>query len=204
LPEFMQNMVFESSGIVEDVFKTSMRSSVIIDNTLPLMDKDNQTRYAEEPLGDRVLKSHGNYIIKDSHYYVRMSDVRSEIFENVKKDLGEENYRLYEEYKLYNPFDSEKNTSKTAKYIVKETVVDVLYDLENNEYMTYNGNVTESLSGRILANDLFGNDYDSDQKRAKYYKIPNIEENKEYLLNSISGDDENGQLSEKGSDQESD
>jgi hypothetical protein len=204
LPNFMQEMVIQSSDVVEDVYKTSMRSSVVIDNTLPLIDKSNQERYSEEPTGERVTKSHGNYIIKDSYYFTKMSNIRGGILEKVKKDLGEENYRLYEANRLYNPFDPEKNTSQTSKHVVKETVIDVLFDLENNEYMTYNGNVTESLSGRILENDLFGNVYDSDQKRETLYKIPNITENEEYLLNSISGDDENGQLSEKDSDQEPD
>ena len=204
MPSFLQNMIIKSTDIVEDVFKSSMRSSTIVDNTLPLVDKTNQDRYSEEPKGERVLKSHGNYLIKDSYFFVAMTDIRSQIFEKVKEILGEENYRLYEENKLYNPFNPEKNTSQTSKHVVKETIIEVLHDFENNGYMSYNGNLVESLSGRIVENDLFGNAYDSDQKREILHKIPNIEENREYLLNSISGDDENGQLSEKDSDQEED
>jgi len=195
MPKFLQDMTVKSTDTVENVFKSSMRSSVIVDNTLPLVEKDNQGRYSEEPTGERVLKSHGNLLMKDSYYYQNMGTIREQIFEKVSDILGEENFRMYKDSRLYNPFDPERNNTLTSKHIVITPVVEVLYDLDRNDFMTYNGNVMEALSGRFVENDLFGNAYDSDELRAIKQKIPNVGDFKEFNLNSNFGDDSNGQIS---------
>jgi hypothetical protein len=196
-PKFVQDISKKAIQNVEDMFRTSLRSSTVIDNTLPLVDKKPQDRYGKEPKGDLVKEAHGNYLVKDVYYFENMKPIRQKIFDKVEQDLGAEDYRIYKFEKEYNPFDSEKNDAKTDKEIFEVEVSEVLYDFENNEFMTYNGNVGEVVKNKTVKNDMFGNEYDSDQKRARLYKIPNIEEDREFLLNSNIGDDNPGMLSEK-------
>jgi len=197
LPKFVREISKKAIQNVEEMFGSSLYSSTIIDNTLPLVDKKPQERYNKEPKGDLVKESHGNYLVKDVYYFENMRPIRSQIFEKVEQDLGEDDFKIYKFNKQYNPFDSEKNDAETNKEIFEKEVAEVLYDFKENEFMTYNGNVKEVISIKKVENDMFGNEYESDKKRARLYKIPNIDDDREYLLNSNIGDKEPGNLSEK-------
>lgn len=198
-PKFIQELSKVAVQNVEDMFRSSMTSSTVIDNTLPLVDKKPQDRYSKEPTGELVRESHGNYLVKDIYFFENMKPIRPQIFEKIEQDLGTEDYRIYKYNKEYNAFDSEKNSVETGKEIFEVDVAEVLYDFENNDFMSYNGNVKEVIKTKTVGNDMFGNEYDSDEKRARLYKIPNVEDNKEYLLNSNIGDENDGHLSGKES-----
>jgi hypothetical protein len=64
LPPFIQTTISNSIKQTEDVFRSSLRSSAVTDNTLPIVDKANQTRYEEEKLGKWVIKANGNNMVK--------------------------------------------------------------------------------------------------------------------------------------------
>lgn len=119
-PLFIQNMMTSANKLVEDMFRSSLNASIISDNTLPIVDKANQQRYAMEKTGEWQQKAHGNYNVKDSFYRVKMGDIRSMIFDIVKSVIGEEHFRIFRDKKDYNPFDSEKNNAVSTNYIFEK------------------------------------------------------------------------------------
>jgi hypothetical protein len=168
LPPFIQTTITNSIKQTENVFRSSLKSSSETDNTLPIVDKANQTRYAEEKLGKWVIKPVGNYMIKDSYFYLTVNDVSEDIFKKVEDYLGEEDFRMYGDKKKFNPFDSEKNTSKSTNSQIKKVFKDG--DKE-----------------REVVLDLMGDEFDSDEIRSSKIKISGIERDKEYLLHTNSG-----------------
>lgn len=163
-PGFMHKNLGLGVFLTEELFKLSLASSVIIDNTLPLADKKPQDRYKEEPTGEWVKKSNASYLVKDSLYLKIFDPIRSQIFEKVKEVVGEENFRIYLDNKLFNPFNPDYNTSATKQFILKKKIGE-----------------TE------IETDLFGAVYDSFEKRKVELQIPQPESDKKYKLNTNQG-----------------
>lgn len=168
MPGFMQTLLTGSIKQVEDVFRTSLKSCSEVDNTKPIIDKANQTRHDEEPEGKWVLKSNANYLVKDSFYYKVISDINEKIFESVKESLGEENYRVYKDFKQYSPFDSDKNESKAT----------------NNKI---NKKIKEGDKTYEATLDLMGDEFDSEEKRKSVLTIQTAGKDKQYKLNTVEG-----------------
>lgn len=161
LPEYIQTNLQSTMKTVEDFFRSNLKASTVIDNTLPLVDKNPQGRYNEEEKGTWVLKSNASYLIKDSYSYEIMNSLNQEIFEEIKTFLEEENYRLFLDNKTYTPFANDSTTSN--------------YELERNE------------NGETLKIDLMGNQIDGFDQRQSTLKVSNPEKDKEYILNSNEG-----------------
>ena len=163
LPLVSQVTLPSAIKITEEVFKENMYCAVVMDNTLPLADKNPQGRYKEEK--EWAKKSNGSLGVKDFDYLQAVKDAAPQIFEKVKTSLGEENNRLFEYKKTTNPFSSEDNLSIGGKYkVVREVGPDV-----EEEY------------------DLSGELYDSDKRRESTLKIDATVVDKKYLLNSNDG-----------------
>lgn len=167
-PDFIQDTILRSVPIVEDLFRSSLHSSTIIDNTLPLMDKKPQDRYVEEPKGEWVVKSNGSYLVKDSYYIKVMEDIRSVIFDKVEEFLGEENFKIFTDNKKYQQFDSEYNTAESEAFLIQKRVVDGVKD-------------------EILKTDLFGSVFDSFERRGVELEIPQPEKDEKYALYTNQG-----------------
>lgn len=168
LPGFMQLTVQDSVKITEDVFRSSLKSTSEHDNTLPIIDKNNQKRYEEEKDGKWVLRANGSYMVKDASFYHTVNDISEDVFNEVETLLGEENFRLYQDKKQYTPFDSEKNESTATNNKIEKEFV--------------NGEDSE-----ILNLDIMGDEFDSEEKRSSKLIIPSDTKDKEYLLNSNEG-----------------
>jgi hypothetical protein len=168
LPGFIQTSFANGIKQVEDVFRTSLKSCSEIDNTLPVVDKSNQTRQDEEPLGIWVLKSNGNFLVKDSYFYKVIDNVSQTIFDTVKLELGEEDFRIYKDKKQYTPFDSGKNESTASINKIKK-------------------NVTENDNTFEVTLDLMGDVFDSSEKRNSSIVIQSASKDKEYKLNTVEG-----------------
>lgn len=168
LPTFMQTNLLASVSQTEDVFRSSLNSSIIIDNTLPIADKNPQLRYDEEYSGKWVLRSNGSFMVKDSYYYRAIEDISEQIFDKIKLELGDENFRMYSEKKLYNAFDLEKNTSISTNTTINKKII-------NNDVET------------IVETDLLGDELDSEAKRGNILKISNDVKDVEYKLNTNIG-----------------
>ena len=168
LPDFIQKTMGESIINTEDLFRGSLTAATISDNTLPLIDKKPQDRYAKEPKGEWVVLANANYMVKDSFYYKVMENVRDKIFEKIKEFLGDENYRIFEDKKSFKTFDSEDNTSKSEQFIIKKIV-------------------KEGDKEEILETDLFGSVYDSIEKRKYEMVISKPESDKKYATNTNVG-----------------
>lgn len=164
-PKFIQNMVTSANKEVEKMFRSSLKTSIIYDNTLPIIDKSPQQRYTSERKGEWQKKSHGSLNVKDSYYRVKMQDSRSQIFDKVKKGIGEENYRIFEDKKEFSPFDPEKNNATSSNYVFEKELQD--------------GDKTE-----VFQEDIYGDVVDN---RESSLKIQKPDKNKEYKLNTVNG-----------------
>jgi hypothetical protein len=165
----MQTNVLDAVKINEEVFRTSLRSSTVIDNTLPIVDKAPQQRYNDEPIGDWAKKSHGTYLVKDSNFFGVLDSINKEVFDPKLKDyLGEENFRIWRDKKGYNSFSEEDNTSVSSDFDVQKKIQDSGKEVE-----------------MIL--DIHGNVKDSVKRRESVLKIPDPNKDKEYLLGSVDG-----------------
>jgi len=168
LPLFIQSTLQESIKITEDIFRSSLKSSSEIDNTLPQVDKNPQLRYDEEFLGKWVLRSNGTYMVKDRFNILSVEDSSQAVFEKVQEFLGEDNFRIYRDKKQYNAFDSEKNVSKSSIVKVEKKYTE--------------GNNTE-----IITTDLMGDEFDSEEKRKSALVISSVEKDEKFLLNTNEG-----------------
>jgi len=167
LPAFFQKNIKNSTDQTEELFRSSVRSSTLIDNTLPIADKAPQSRYDEEYLGLWVTKSNASYMVKDSYFSAVLNNVSSDIFDGVEEFLGDENFRIYTDRKTFTQFSDENDSvainSKQEKKI---------QDGEGEE---------------IINLDLMGEVFDSVERRQSVLKVSNPEKDKEYLLNSVEG-----------------
>lgn len=168
LPRFIQDGLKNGIKQVEDVFRTSLKSSSEVDNTLPIVDKSNQKRHDEEPSGKWVLRSNGNFMVKDSYYYQVIDDISQDIFDKVKLEIGEEDFRVYKDKKQYSPFDSDKNESTSTNNKIKKNI-------------TENGKTFE------VTLDLMGDVFDSVEKRKNSIIVQSDSKDKEYKLNTVEG-----------------
>jgi hypothetical protein len=168
LPTFMQKNLSNAIKTTEDVFRGSLKSSSEIDNTLPIIDKNNQMRYAEEGKGLFVKNANGSYMIKDSCYYIAIEESSPTIFEKVEGLIGSENFRIYSNNKKYTPFDSRENTSTAIPNKIEKN----FYDKDKKNIITL---------------DLMGDEFDSEENRKTKLKIIGTDKDKEYLLNTNAG-----------------
>jgi hypothetical protein len=167
LPQFFQKTMETAIKQTEEVFRSSLKSSMQIDNTLPTIDKNQKLRYAEETKGDWVKRSNGCYLVKDSYYYIAIDQVSAKIFDKVKEELGDENFRMYSDKKKYDPFSDKNESTATNQKIEKNVVV---------------GDKTQKVTL-----DLMGDVFDSEDKRDASIKIQNDSKDKEYKLNTVEG-----------------
>jgi hypothetical protein len=168
LPLFMQKNLNVAIAETENIFRTSIYSSNIIDNTLPIIDKNPQLRYEEESKGKWVNRANGSYMVKDSQYYLIINEISQSIFEKVKTQLGEENFRIYKDKKQYNSFDSEKNTSTSTINKIDKIIK------ENDKTLS-------------VTTDLLGDRFDSEDRRNSVLKISSDEKDIEYKLHTNKG-----------------
>jgi len=167
LPDYIQQNLISSIKTTEDVFRSSLYSSSIVDNTLPIADKNNQLRYSEEDKGKWVERSNASYLVKDSSYSLTISKISSQVFDIVKEQLGDDVFKIYEDVKKYNPF-GETNESTSTNSKVKKKYKD--------------GEKT-----REVEIDLMGNEFDSETNRSFKMKLDNDSKDEEFLLNSNQG-----------------
>jgi hypothetical protein len=168
LPVFMQKNLDKAISETESVFRDNILSSTVIDNTLPIIDKNPQLRYSEEPKGKWVNRANGSYMVKDSQYYWTIDKISESIFDKIKTQLGDENFRIYKDKKQYNAFDSEKNTSEG---IINKIAKQIKQGDKTLEVET----------------DLFGDEFDSVERRASVLKISSDEKDIEYKLHTNKG-----------------
>lgn len=164
-PLFIQSMIASANKEVEKMFRSSLNSSVVYDNTLPISDKAPQNRYSLEKTGEWQQKSHGTMNVKDSYYRVKMTDIRSQIFDKVKELIGDEHFRIFRDKKVFSPFDSEKNSSTSSNYIFEKEMI-------------------EGDKSEIFEEDIFGDVFDN---RGSVLKIQKPDKNEEYQLHTVDG-----------------
>lgn len=186
LPGFMQTTTRTAIQITEDMFRSSLMSSSMIDNTLPIVDKKPQVRYGEEPTGSVVLRPNAYYMVKDRYFYLEVEAASAPIFKKVEDEFLDnpkqwtdtfrgkqftvkaDNFRMYKTKKQYSAFDSGENPSEATN--VKQEKEFTLGD--NKEIITL---------------DLMGDEFDSEERRASVLKVSNPVKDEEFILNTNEG-----------------
>lgn len=171
LPNFCQTTLLDSVKITEDIFRKNLYSSTFVDNTLPIIDKGNDTKYNEEKTGEWQNKASGTYLNRDIGFFKVIENVSDKIFEKVKEYLGDENFRLYRDMKDYSPFDSEKNQSAAINSKVQKEYIDPLDDTKVEK----------------IELDLMGDEFDSEKRRENVLKISGAEKDEEFEINTNEG-----------------
>lgn len=169
LPPLIQTTLVNSVKQVEDVFRGCLKSSLEIDNTLPIVDKLPSERYAAEASGSSGWETtaNGSYMVKDRSFFEMLEATSIPIGETVKTYLGAEDYRMYLDKKAYNSF-SDTNTSVS----------------ENTKIMR---NISEGDTSKTVSVDLMGDVFDSDEKRSSEIIIQKDERSYILKLNSNRG-----------------
>lgn len=180
LTKFLQKITSDLSRTTSNVFASNFNSSVNMDNTLPFIDKRNTERImGEYNSGACINRPHGNYMTKDVEFHKQViRPISKQIFEIVKSFLGQEDYRLFEFKKQLNYFDSEKNTAKSNNTELTRKL----------EYMDERelGSGDIVLKTTDIKTDLFGNTFDSVEKRAYDLKVE-TPTNKNFKLYTVKG-----------------
>lgn len=161
LSPFIHKTIGNGIETAEDMFRSNVISFTVNDNTLPIMDKDPQRRYDSEPTGKLSFEAHANFGVKDAFFREILKILNLTLFEELKKYLGDENYRIFLDNKEYTPFE---NDSTSSNWELKRMEGDEELDI-----------------------DLLGDQIDSFEKRKSVLKIENEEKNKEYLINTNEG-----------------
>lgn len=168
LPKFMQNTIKDSAKTVENIFRSGMRSALFMDNTLVLADKNPQLRYNTEASGEWQKKSHGSYCVKDPAFAKILEKVNKPVYAKVKELLGEEDYKILDDKKTYNPFDNSRNDSVITNFKIKRILKE--------------GDVEEEVE-----TDLLGDTFDSFERRKNVLKVEKEDKTVEYKLNATQG-----------------
>lgn len=168
VPSFVQNSIKGLTEQVENVFRKGLKSSMVHDNTMPIMDKAPQQRYSEEPKGGWTQASNGNYLVKDRFFKNVIDKISQKIFDSVKEYLGDENFRIWADRKTFFPFDSSKNTSTASNNEIKKKV-------------------TEGNNTVVISLDLLGDEMDSEELRKSSLKINVDGKTLEYPLHTNVG-----------------
>ena len=169
IPKFLQNQTTSATSKAEDIFRSGMKSSIFMDNTLQLADKNPQLRYDTEPSGEWQSKAHGSYCVKDVQFGKILEEVSKPIFEKVKEYVGESDFRIFEDKKSYNPFDPELNDSTSKNYTINKLL------REGDEIF------------QEVEVDILGDINDSFSRRESTLKIENADKNTEYDLSTNQG-----------------
>lgn len=168
VPSFIQNSLKGGLKQTESVFRLGLKSSMVHDNTMPIIDKSPQQRYSDEPKGKWTQAPNGNYLVKDRFFKNVLDVISSKIFDSVKEYLGDENFRIWADRKTYFPFDSSKNTSTASNNEIKK-------------------NVTEGNNTVEISLDLLGDEMDSEELRKSSLKINVNGKTLEYPLHTNIG-----------------
>jgi hypothetical protein len=169
MPPFVQEIIISANLETEDIFRSSFVAAIVNDNTLPLADKKPQERYASEIKGEWVSKPNATYMVKDNFYRIKTEEIRSKIFDKIKDYLGDEEYRLFDDNKNYNPFDSEKNDAIGSNFKIEKQV-----------------KLTDEIK-ETIDTDLHGQVFDSFKRRESVLKIDGEEKEKEFPLHTNLG-----------------
>ena len=173
LPEFMTDVLKRSVQVTEDLFRKSMTGIWSEDNTLPLVDKKPSERTDSEPVGNYDAKPIGNYGIKDVTDYVNMLNPMSSVIRGNVKSVLKENTDYEKRYLYKKMTNGFSNPSKTENYKLRKTWVD--------------GEKSEE-----IVQDLMGEEFESDIKRASELDVDAGSTIKKYMLNTNEGQLGNG------------
>jgi hypothetical protein len=154
-PDFIKGNIQDLSTLVNEMFRTNVQASTVNDNTLPLCDKLPELRTTTEPTGGWNLHPCGNYLVKDVHYRILTTDVKKIIFETEIKKATKDSYRIFKDRRNYNPFSAE-NDAYSKNFEVNTELKDVIHNI--------NDDIEEKTEKLIL--DIFGNQFESDERRS--------------------------------------
>jgi hypothetical protein len=173
------------------MFNDNITMASSSDDTKPLVDKKNQSRYGDEPSGQQVFKPHGNYMVKDRFFYLKVEAAKVPIKEIVKGYLKEQRDTVLTKIKRYNPFIDEKEQSydlmKTKAPTPKDNKITEKVKEVKNLDEDRNNEQTEEITLNIMLDVL-----ETTNKRKNQLQIEDKERNKSVNPNTSKGQLGNG------------
>jgi len=180
----------KSTDFINDLIATASKQTAITtkecseylyntDNTKPFIDKRQNERVSMEGEDGFNTESHGCYCVKDVEFRKVAEEITEDIFDKVEEYLGESDYAVFTFKKLSSYF-SDKNKAKSfnAKVRRKLQYMQRSYDEKGIEKI--------EIKDTNIETDLFGNQYDSADRRQFTFKISG-EKDKIFNPNTIEG-----------------
>jgi hypothetical protein len=166
LPPSTRAVITQSASFAENVFRDGISPMLYIDATIGGITP--QTRYNIDGTGELQYISHGSLCVKDSDFRNVLSVVTPKISALVEQTLGAEDFRLYKDEKDFNLFDPTTNDASSKNFVV-------MREIKNAK------------GSAVVELDLFGNEFDSFERRQSVLKIENPDKIVEYKLHTNQG-----------------
>ena len=206
-PAFMVSLLITGKTTTQGVFNSNIGSAVDGDNTLPMIDKQNDQRRSDEgsPEADeegngggrsKVNPAHGNLMEKDIEKIPIMKDAEEGILEEVKAYLEDKAFTIYVFNKLINYFNPTQNRAESVNDSVERTMSFMKQVFEKDKEQGESGGCGAKQDKEKLeidttkvSTDAFGQTFDSVERREFELKISgnNPDQTNEYKLYTVEG-----------------
>jgi hypothetical protein len=180
----------KSTDFINDLIATASKQTAITtkecseylyntDNTKPYIDKRQDERVSMEGEDGFNTESHGCYCVKDVEFRKVAEEITEDIFDKVEEYLGESDFAVFTFKKLSSYFgEDNKAKSFNAKVKRKLQFMQRSYDEKGIEKI--------EIKDTNIETDLFGNQFDSADRRKFTFKISG-EKDKIFNPNTIEG-----------------
>lgn len=180
----------KSTDFINDLIATASKQTAITtkecseylyntDNTKPFIDKRQDERVSMEGEDGFNTESHGCYCVKDVEFRKVAEEITEDIFDKVEEYLGESDFAVFTFKKLSSYFgEDNKAKSFNAKVKRKLQFMQRSYDEKGIEKI--------EIKDTNIETDLFGNQFDSGDRREFTFKISG-EKDKIFNPNTIEG-----------------
>ncbi len=180
----------KSTDFINDLIATASKQTAITtkecseylyntDNTKPFIDKRQDERVSMEGEDGFNTESHGCYCVKDVEFRKVAEEITEDIFDKVEEYLGESDFAVFTFKKLSSYFgEDNKAKSFNAKVKRKLQFMQRSYDEKGIEKI--------EIKDTNIETDLFGNQFDSADRREFTFKISG-EKDKIFNPNTIEG-----------------
>jgi hypothetical protein len=197
-PAFMVSLLTTGKSTTQGVFNSNIGSAVNVDNTLPMIDKQNEQRREDE--GDpekgrsKVTPAHGNLMVKDIEKIQIMKDAEEGILEEVEAYLEDKAFTIYVFNKLINYFNPTQNRAESVNDNVERTMFYMEQVFEKAKDQGDAGGCGAQpdmekleIEETKVSTDMFGQTFDSVERREFELRTSGANQTNEFKLYTVEG-----------------
>ena len=196
-PAFMVGLLNTGKAATQGVFNSNIGSAVDRDNTLPMIDKQNEQRRQDEEDDEKgrskVNPAHGNLMVKDIEKIQIMKDAEEGITDEIKAYLEDKAFTIYLFNKLINYFNPPQNRAESVNDSVERTMSFMKQNFEKDKEQGDSGGCGAKQDKEKLeidttkvSTDAFGQTFDSGEFELKI-SGNNPDQTNEYKLYTVEG-----------------